>query len=158
MKETIAKYKGVYQDLPKLPIMRKLWHCAYWDGAISGVCLVDNKHCWFECIDQFNNYPENDYEDCESETWNFEPGWYRRFLIVELTQDQFVDIEKRHNKFQRMVGTHTDYDENGHRGSFHLTDEITEETFNQFYAEAKVEPEFILEAASDLYVLGWIEI
>src|SRR5580698_1129869 len=106
MKETLEKYKNIYQTLPRLPNMKKLWHHGYWDGALSGVCEVDGKKCWFEKIEEWldnNDYPEDDDE----------PLWYRRFLIVQLTTEQFQEIEKCHNKFRRMVGTHTDYNDEG---------------------------------------------
>jgi len=154
MKQTLAKYKNTYQNLPHLPEMKKLWHHGYWDGALSGVCEVDGKKCWFEIIEDYfeNNAPPED----DNADWD--PLWYRRFLIVQLTNDQFQEIEKRHNKFRRMVGTHTDYDDQGKRGNYHCTDTITPETVDQFYQEAKTEVPFIFEAASDDHILGWVEI
>jgi len=154
MKQTLAKYKNTYQNLPHLSEMKKLWHHGYWDGAVSGVCEVDGKKCWFGLIEDY--FENNGAPEDASADWD--PPWYRRFLIVQLTAEQFKEIEKRHNKFRRMVGTHTDYDDQGHRGSFHYTDTITQETFDTFYREAKTEVPFDFEADSDAYVLGWVEI
>jgi hypothetical protein len=134
--------------------MKKLWHHAYWDVALSGVCEVDGKKCWFEIIEEYfdNNDPPEEYGD------DWDPPWYRRFLIVALTVEQFNEIEKRHDKFRRMVGTHTDYDDQGHRGTFHYTDTITQQSFDQYFRENKKELSFDFEAFSEAHVLGWVEI
>jgi hypothetical protein len=152
MSRYLEKYKNSYQKFPQLPEMKKLWHRAYWDGPLSGLCLVDNQKYWFECIEEWldnNSYPEND-------DYDFEPPWYRRFVIWKLTDKQLTVIEAQHAKFQRMVGTHTDYDENGNRGYFHYNETITPETFRQYYDEAKLETQLDI-TPSDAQIIGWYE-
>lgn len=147
MKETIIKYKNTYQELPEIPHIKKLWHQGYWDGPCNGVCEVDNKKCWFELIDEWVDHNEWPDEDLD-----FEPLWYRRFLIVQLTDEQFQELKKRHEKFQRMVGTHCDYNDKGERGYYQPND-----TTDQYYKEQKSEPDYVLEAASDSHVIGWYQ-
>lgn len=147
----LSKFKENYQKLPQLPTMRKLWHSNYWDGPLSGMCLIEGQKYWFECVEEWldnNSYPEDDDD--------FETPWYRRFLIWKLTDEQQATIEARHAKFQRMVGTHCDYDENGHRGNFHYNDTITPETFKQFYEESKLESRMDITPTEDR-ILGWYE-
>lgn len=147
----ISKYKDNYQNFQKLPEMRKLCHFGYWDGPLSGLCLINGERYWFECIEEWldnNSYPEDDDD--------FEAPWYRRYLIWKLTDAQQADIDARHAKFQRMVGTHTDYDENGHRSNFHYNETITPETLKQFYEESKLEKRLDITPTDD-QILGWYE-
>lgn len=147
----LDKYKDNYQRFPKLPAMRKLCHFGYWDGPLSGLCLIDGQRYWYECIEEWldnNNYPEDDDD--------FQAPWYRRFLIWKLTDEQQKYIDERHAKFQRMVGMHTDYDENGQRGYFHYNDTVTPETFKQFYEESKLEKPLDI-TPTDEQILGWYE-
>lgn len=153
--KAVNKYKDNYQKFPKLTKMRKLWHLNYWDGPLSGMCLIDGQKYWFDCIEQYHdNNPQ--MTDEEFYAGNEYP-WYRKFLIWKLTDDQQAVIEARHAKFQRMVGTHTDYDENGQRSNFHYNDTVTPETLKQFYEESKLEKPFSIEPFSDAYILGWYE-
>jgi hypothetical protein len=145
-------FKNNYQQFPQLPEMKKLCHFNYWDGPLSGLCLINGNKYWYECVEEWldnNRYPDDDDD--------FEPPWYRRYLIWKLTDEQLAAIEARHAKFQRMVGTHTDYSEDGkERGRFHYNETVTPETFKQFYEEAKLEkPIDITPNASQ--IIGWWE-
>lgn len=155
MKKTVEKYKLSYQSLPQIPEMKKLWYLGYWDGVWSGVCEVDGQKCFFDFLEAWydnNRYPDEDDLDYDT----FEAPWYRRFLIVKLTDEQYQELEKRHAKFQRMVGCHTDYDENGKCGTKN-SPTATSETLKQYYDEAKVEVLSPMEAATEDHVLGWYE-
>lgn len=153
MREVIKRLKDSYQNLPKIPEMRKLYHLGYWDGPLSGMCLVDGQKYFFECIEEWldnNSYPEDDDD--------FEAPWYRRYLLWRLTEEQLTSLEERHAKFQRMVGRHTDYDENGKRCNFVYNETITPETVAQYYKEAKEETTVIsMEPVSNDMILGWYE-
>lgn len=152
MRAIIEKLKGTYQTLPQIPEMKKLYHLGYWDGPLSGMCLVNGEKYFFECIEEWtdnNSYPEDDDD--------FEAPWYRRFLLWKLTDEQQAHLDQRHAKFQRMVGTHTDYDESGKRGNFVYNEQITAETVAQFYRESKDEPWISMDPASDDMILGWYE-
>lgn len=150
----LSKFKETYQSFPKLPEWRKLWHGNYWDGPLSGMCLVNGERYWYECIEEYHD--NNPYPSEEEYDAGWEAPWYRRYLIWKLTDEQQAIIDARHEKFQRMVGTHCDYDENGHRGNFHYNDTVTPETFKQFYAESKLEKPIDITPTEDR-ILGWYE-
>ena len=151
----LDKYKDNYQKFPRLHEMKMLWHGNYWDGPLAGMCLIDSQKYWFECIEQYHD--NNPYPSEEEYDAGWESPWYRRFLVWKLTDEQLKVIEERHAKFQRMVGTHCDYDESGkQRGYFHYNDTITEETFKQFYAESKLEKPVDI-TPTDEQILGWYE-
>jgi hypothetical protein len=150
MKDIIKKYEETYTQLPKLQV-KKLWHHGYWDGPTSGVCEVDGKKCWFELIEEWHD-KYDDYDDDD-----FTAPWYRRYLVHHLTDEQFKEIEARHEKFQRMVGTHTDYNEEGRRGNFHYNDTVSKETVEQYYKESKDEKFPDITPASEEHILGWYE-
>ncbi len=70
------------------------WISDYYDGALSGMLLFECKYYWFEMI-------------CENENWK-KGDWYRRYAVVELTDEQLKKEWGVHKDFQRYVGTHYD--------------------------------------------------
>lgn len=100
MKKCIQKYKTCYQDLPQIHKWKKLWHQGYWDGALSGVCEVNGEKCWFELLEEWsdnNSYSPEDSPEYE----DFEPPWFRRFLVFKLSEEQYSELLRRHQKFER---------------------------------------------------------
>ena len=79
---------------------RLLWPLNYWDGPISGILEYQGRHYYFDRCD------ESDIED-ETATWS------RRYLVYELSKEEFNEEMQWHNLFREHVGTHTDYDEHG---------------------------------------------
>lgn len=82
--------------------VRLLWHCGYWDGPLSGVCLYQGERCWFEAIDPFD-------EELDDYVYPRRAGLYR------LSPDELQVQEELHRQFQRDIGMHTDYDEHEQR-------------------------------------------
>ncbi len=76
--------------------VRKLWHCDYWDGPLSGICIVDGRRLFFKCVS----------EDVSRN---------REFVLLQLSQEQLAEEIQWHELFREHVGTHTDYDENNKR-------------------------------------------
>lgn len=151
MKDIIKKYEGSYEQLPKLQV-KKLWHHGFWDGPTSGICEVDSQKCWFELIEEWHD-KYSDYDDDD-----FDAPWYRRYLVHRLTDEQFQAIKERHDKFCRMVGYHTNYDDNGRRcDRFPDGHSITPESQAQYYAESKGEAFPDITPASEEYIIGWYE-
>jgi hypothetical protein len=105
-----------YVHLPRIERgeIRLLWHHAFWDGPLSGLCLYQGRKCWFE------RCAEGDEEGAD--------GFYRRFLLLELSPEQLADEERWHELFRQKVGTHTDHDEA--RGAVR-----PRETWREFYDE-----------------------
>jgi len=85
-----------YRTLPQIPRadVTLLWYSDFWDGPITGLLLWRGERVWFQMID----------ENAEHE------AWYRRFLLIRLSEQQLRDEVWWHELFRRHVGTHTDYD------------------------------------------------
>jgi hypothetical protein len=147
----IEKFENNYEHLPKLLTMQKLWHYLYWDGPISGLCLLDGAKCWYQMVDEWschNEYPDN---------IDFEAPWYRRFIIFKLTDEHLNIIELNHYKFQTMVGMHTTYDNNGHLlGCFRHTETINQDTVDQYYDWKKSIADLDISPAES-QLIGWFE-
>lgn len=151
MNSISKNYLDNYQEkFPKLTILKKLWQHDYWDGVISGVCLVNNEPCWFETIEQFEDFPD-EYDS------NFEPPWYRRFLVWKLTSEQFAAIKERHEKFRRMVGAHTTYDDNGKSLDRFIDGTVSQESTEQFYRESSLRSFPDYNPVSEDQIVGWHE-
>lgn len=106
---------------------RILYHIDYWDGPVSGVCLFNNKKCYFDTIDEYhenifmeeskwnewcNNCKLNNIDiDIDDKIIDF--IWYRIYGIYE-TPDNVIDILDYNNKlFTDNVGDNCNYDING---------------------------------------------
>lgn len=151
MKDYLKKYEELYKKFPKISI-KKLWHHGYWDGPTSGICEYNQQKCWFELIDEFHD-KYSDFDDDD-----FRSPYYRRYLVHRLTEEQFKVIAERHEKFCRMVGYHTNYDEDGHRmDRFPPGHNITQESQDQYYKEAKQEDFPDISPVSEDHILGWYE-
>lgn len=70
--------------------IRMLWHSHFYDGPFNGMADVNGVMVWFDC-------PDDD---------RF--GW-RRYDVFALTAEQIAIEVARHDEFDRMVGTHTNY-------------------------------------------------
>lgn len=88
MTDTWAGLPGTVPVVQPLDGAVVLWHCGYWDGPLSGVCLVGGRLHWFETDDD----PLDDE---------------RTYLVYELTDAEArVEVE-RHFRFEQHVGLHT---------------------------------------------------
>ena len=125
--ERVEQVRDLMARFPDLAgRVQMLWHANYWDGPLSGYVEVDGEPgYWVECIqDYWNERPQKVNEDdgCQDEdgSWSCEdcPGdgtctmteWDRVYLVYKLDPDQDQWQLKRHAKFRKYVGTHTDYD------------------------------------------------
>ena len=75
-------------------------HVGYGDGPLTGVATYDGRDHWFEA---------------EAFDWDDETPHARRYFVYELTDAELPDERYWHERFRALVGTHTDYDESGHR-------------------------------------------
>jgi hypothetical protein len=128
---------GGYAAFPRIhrSAIRYLWHSAFWDHAQSGVLLYNGERCWFQMIDESEG---ND--------------WFRRFLVVRLTDEQMRDECYWHELFREKVGTHTDYDESGKRQVGELK---PQEMWHEFYDAYESRQPLDL---SRNQVVGWFEV
>ncbi len=85
-----------YRALPQIPRadVTLLWHGEYYDGSINGLLLWRGERLWFDTI------------EASSET---ETAWYRRYVLIRLSEQQRRDEEWWHELFRQHVGTHTDH-------------------------------------------------
>ena len=151
MKEDVFnRLSKTYQSHPKIEV-KMLWHAKYWDGPENGLCKVDNQKFWFELIEEY--YDNNPYQ---SDDLAFIPPWYRRYVVMRLSQELLTDFEVRHEAFRLLVGGHTDYDDNGKRGHFEYNDTITKETVSKFYRESEMNRHQEVNP-DDQDIIGWFE-
>jgi hypothetical protein len=91
-----------YRRTPQIACdqVRLLWHVDFWDGPRSGMLVYLGEECWFQVVAE----SEEDASD-----------WYRRFVVLRLTQEQHAEECRWHELFRAKVGVHTDYDEQQRR-------------------------------------------
>ena len=162
-KQIVEKFKDTYESLPKIAHKRKLWHCSFYDGAINGVCEVNSEKCWFERIAECDNY-EPWWWDHEAYC-EYEPPYYRRFLIFKLTEKQYNFLAKEHQEFIDAVGGHfIQYDENNRRIWGPNTEtKATKESANAFWKRAVDYAKGILVRPecpnfTEDQIIGWNEV
>ena len=102
------------EEIMKLPKInedefRRLWYFNFWDGIYSGMLLYKDNKYWFTCFDDAENYVvyKKDGQGLE------DLGWWRRYVIKELTNEQIEQAEYWHNLFYKNVAVYTTYDDNG---------------------------------------------
>ncbi|MBZ0291425.1 MAG: hypothetical protein K8L99_02550 [Anaerolineae bacterium] len=110
--------------------LRIMWHCGWYDGPLSGVIAYKDKSHWFESLWQDDEI--RTYVDDHGVEWQ---EWYKRFLLLELSEKQYQEELYWYNLFREKVGTYWDYDESGNRkrdGSFK-----PREMHSEYYDAAK---------------------
>jgi len=78
-------------QLPRVSSVKLLYHYNYYDGPLSGICLLDGKRYWFNC--------EFDGEGSDP----------RLYIMYKLRWKEFLLELLCHKLFQIFVGCHTDY-------------------------------------------------
>lgn len=81
-----------------------------WPGPAGGVIAYQNKPHWFEAVSEDDEF--RTYTDETGDEWL---EWYRRFLLIELSEEQYQEELYWYNLFREKVGDYWDYDEHGHR-------------------------------------------
>lgn len=76
--------------------IRLLWYGDFWDGPMNGLCIYNDRKCWFEMIEESPDSPVD------------AP---RRFIVVNLSAQELADEEHWHDLFRSQVGTHMDVGE-----------------------------------------------
>lgn len=76
-----------------------LWHLGYYDGYLSAIALYNNCYVYVKCVEENPEAYINPDLD----------GWFRKYLVYSLSDEQIkIEIE-RHNDFENFVGSHTNY-------------------------------------------------
>jgi hypothetical protein len=97
------------KKLSKIPRekVKYLWYSDYWDGIKSGMLLYNNQKYWFVLFDDATDYvkydEDNKYEDI---------GWWKRYAIIKLSENQYEKAQYWHDLFYKYVAVYCTYDEN----------------------------------------------
>jgi len=91
--------------MKQLENVQILWHLDYWDGPLSGVLLHENEICYFDLLEEFVSVAE-DPDDIDTE---YDFGWYRKYNVYKLTDDDKIRLITTHALWQGHMGLHTDY-------------------------------------------------
>lgn len=102
---------NIYQQYPQIDFkdVKYLWHFDYYDGALSGLAILNDQKIWFLSFEQYK-WTEEDMARTDKE---WEPPWYRRYVVLQLQPEEIAQLETTHSLFQKHVGTHTDYPREG---------------------------------------------
>jgi hypothetical protein len=82
-----------YLSLPRLSRddVKVLWTVDFWDGMISGIVEYKSMAYWAQMC--------HDYE-------NDDQPFYRRYLVIELSDEEVAEERYWHKLFMEKVGTH----------------------------------------------------
>jgi hypothetical protein len=103
--------------LEKLDI---LWECGRWDGPLSGICELDARKHYFNCLTESFKCGNVQCDTEEPIQIVYGPNEIyklsyhsrvRVFGIYRLTDDEIVKQNYWHEEFRKYVGTHTSYEE-----------------------------------------------
>jgi hypothetical protein len=115
--------------------VRLLWHADYWDRPLSGLAHHNGRDYWFEIEDFDPDDPPAEF----------------RYFLYPLTDEELEDERKWHRKFQKLVGTHCDYDANGVDRSGEANGADPE----KFYLEAAMGPVGIYTSRPPIAWFTW---
>lgn len=93
------------QELKQLEDVKILWHLGYWDGVQSGVAMHEDQLVYFDLLEEY----ETKLVDPNDEDSDLDWGWYRKFTIYELSDDDKIRLTVKHAIWQAYIGLHTDY-------------------------------------------------
>jgi hypothetical protein len=145
----MSTYK--YPELPddyatRLPQIAKhelriMWQHDYWDRPLSGMIRYQDKPHWFYFVDDGK-----------------EPI---RFILLEVSQEQYKEEHYWNELFREKVGTHWDYDEEGkskrydETGRLKIDRLVKPQTMHaEFYDASKNRK---LQDFSQNKIVGWFE-
>ena len=132
-----------------------------WDGVLAGICECQfhffypdsdkttpfKRKCYFTCFDE----RILDYDDDTRPI-----GWWRRFALIWLSDEEIKQEIERHEDFRRIVGNHCDY-ENNQRLPRSKCISYPHEQALKFFDKYPVD-ETNKKSYADHEVCGWFEI
>ena len=135
----LSEIKSV-EGLDKIDVseLKFLWYSNWFDGFISGMVSYQGEKCWVDVLS------ENDGSDPS--------GYYRRYLVFELSPEQLEEIEYWYKLFVEKVGSHTTFDENGIRHTDRVRPRETHHEFSDAYKNRTKRLEL-----SDDQLIGYFE-
>jgi hypothetical protein len=147
--------------------VKYLWYSGYWDGVRSGMLSYNGKRYWFSLFDEAIDYAKYD-----EETGYEDIGWWRRYAIIELSEDQHQKAQYWHDLFYKYVGVYCTYDENEKLLGHNFPQEVGEdgikyhlgarpiELHHLFFDEVNKQCQNSTTDAgfSDGEIIGWFEV
>jgi hypothetical protein len=137
--------------------IRFLYHCGYYDGPLSGFCLIAGEKLFFDCISEGNLTPEyiawwnsEDESDESGPEPHYVEGYWRRYALYRLSPEDLAFEERCHAAFREHVGVHTDYDENGKRPLGHVR---PQSEWSKFYDD----PQWKNRPVYHKTLVGWFD-
>lgn len=126
--------------LPKIneKDLKFLWYNDWWDGPISGMLTYQNKKYWFDILSEDGSSPD---------------VYYRRYLIIELSEEQVKHKEYWHDLWVEGMGSNSVPDENGIRHTDNLKPLHIRNAFTKYYKEIHTEIDL-----SENIVIGYYEV
>ena len=114
-----------YTSLPKLGKgdVTFLWYSDFWDGPKSGMALYQGRKYWFQLFQESQHPDLSDF--------------YRRFLLIDLSDEQLSEEERWHALFQEKVGRHMDFGTNQRDEINRLKPPTVQEEFYSRYKQRK---------------------
>ena len=82
-----------------------LWHLGYYDGYLSGIAKYQGKLVYVNFIEDNPDL----YQPSDDEDYLDNLPWYRKFAVLELSEEQIKFELQRHQDFESFVGNHTNY-------------------------------------------------
>ncbi len=139
-----------YQETIKL-----LWHHAYYDGPISGVCEIEGKKFWFDQIagdsgELWVRHIDETTDITDDDSYNYDIT--RFYKIYQLPEQVMNDIIFNHEIFRTCVGHHTDYVNNRRELGCHAGWEGTWEEFKAKQKTVDIKAHLI-----DSNCIGWFD-
>lgn len=94
--------------------IKLLWHSAYYDGPISGVCEIDTKKFWFDKIkgSEGEIWFKHIDEEFDGTDDSYEYDIIRFYKIYKLPDEVMNTVIINHELFRKYIGHHTDYENN----------------------------------------------
>lgn len=137
VKCNIDFYDNNYQHLKQVDYadIIQLFSYDYYDGDLSGACEYNGFKCWFVCVDMASRDDKS---------------YYRRYIIIKLTDIQWSEIHCKIMKYEIMAGYDSTY------SNIPETQIYTTESRKQYFLEEDNISEFIVEYEKDS-VLGYFE-
>lgn len=105
--------------------IKLIYHSGYWDGPLSGACQIEGMdgRFWFNCV---HDYHQKTPAGADLDS--------RIFGIYRLSEEEWKSEDYWHNLFRTLVGTHTEYDDNGRRKQYFSSKENPD--WEKYYDEA----------------------
>lgn len=96
-KKKLNKDEKRWLSSPKLDGVSWVYANDWWDYVLTGVVMYQGKRYYAYCGDE-NHYGERKNRK-----------WWRRYVVVDMTDEAWAEEDERHSFFKDKVGSHFDF-------------------------------------------------